>query len=216
MTPRENAPPPAPKTDCFALLGEPRRPWIDPELLKLKFHAHSARFHPDRVHTAPEAERHAAEKSYAELSSAYQCLREPGERLRHLLELELGEKPAGLQPLAPEMTDFFFEAGRLCREADAFLAEKAKVTSPVLLAGLFERTQEWTERLGTMRQTINARRDELTAELKAMNAAWESAPPSKPRREALPLKRLEELCALSGYLTRWSGQVQERIMQLSF
>ena len=118
----------------FALLDEPRRPWVDPELLHQKFLALSARFHPDRVHEAPAAERQAAERSYAELSAACQCLREPAERLRHLLELELGEKPAGLQRLTPEMTDFFFEAGQLCREADAFRAEKAKVTSPVLQA----------------------------------------------------------------------------------
>ena len=67
-----------------------------------------------------------------------------------------------------------------------------------------------------MRQKINARRDEMTAELKAMNAAWESAPVAAARREALPLKRLEELCRLAGYLARWAEQVQERLVQLSF
>jgi DnaJ-domain-containing protein 1 len=203
-------------TDCFALFDEPRRPWIDPEQFRQKFLALSAKFHPDRVHNAPEAERQAAERAFAELSAAHQCLREPAERLRHLLELELGEKPAGLERPAPEMADFFFEAGRLCREAEAFRAEKARVTSPVLQAGLFEHGLEWTERLMALQQKINARRDELAAELKTMNAAWESAPENESRRATLPLERLEELCRLSGYLARWSARVQEQIAQLSF
>src|SRR5439155_11517153 len=36
--------------DYFELLGEPRRPWIDPGLLKSKFLHRSAQVHPDRVH----------------------------------------------------------------------------------------------------------------------------------------------------------------------
>ena len=35
--------------DYFALLDEPRRPWLDPEELKAKFHALTATVHPDRV-----------------------------------------------------------------------------------------------------------------------------------------------------------------------
>ena len=202
-------------TDCFALLEEPRRPWVDPELLRRKFLAMSARFHPDHVHQAPEAERRAAEQMCAELSAAYQCLRETGHRLRHLLELERGEKPPGLQQPGPELADLIFETGALCRQADGFLAQKAGTTSPVLQAALFEQSQSWTDRLQAMQQKLNTRRDELETELKSMNAAWESVPETAARSAALPLKRLEELCRLSGYLARWSEQVQERLVQLA-
>jgi len=48
----------------------------------------------------------------------------------------------------------FFEIGRLCKEADAFLAEKAKVTSPILKVGLFERGHEWTDKLNALQRKL--------------------------------------------------------------
>lgn len=199
-------------TDYFKLLEQPRRPWLDPDSLKQAFLALSAQAHPDRVHNAPEPERQAAGWRYTELNAAYQCLREPKERLRHLLELESGARPADIQQVPGELTEPFFEIGRLCREADALLAEKAKTTSPVLRAGLFEQGGEILERLTALQQGIGVRREELTAELKTMNVAWESGEPgAKPA-----LERLEEIRRRLGYFSRWSEQIQERILQLTF
>ena len=82
-------------TDYFALLGESRRPWIDPEELKAKFLALTAQVHPDRVHNASEAEKQAASRRSAEMNAAYNCLREAKTRLLHLLELERGTRPLG-------------------------------------------------------------------------------------------------------------------------
>jgi curved DNA-binding protein CbpA len=203
-------------TDNFALLKEPRRPWIDSDLLKQKFLALSSEVHPDRVHNAPPVEKQAAVERYSALNAAYNCLREPKERLRHLLELELGTKPADIQRIPPGMMDAFFEVGRLCKETDAFLAEKAGVTSPLLKVQLFERGQEWTDQLNALQRTINARRDELLLELQAMNPVWESGSPTGSPRAALPLERLEQIYRLLGYFSRWSEQLQERVVQLSF
>jgi curved DNA-binding protein CbpA len=197
-------------TDNFALLDELRRPWLDPERLKQKFLARSTEVHPDRVHTAPEAVRKAAGERYAELNAAYNCLREPRERLRHILELELGAPPADLERLPSAMTDGFFELGRLCKEADVFLTEKNRVRSPLLKVQLFERGQEWTDKLFAEQRRLNASRDGLLAELQGMNAMWEAA--SNP---GLPLERLEQIYRSLGYLGRWSEQIQERIVQLS-
>ena len=199
-------------TDYFKLLEQPRRPWLDADSLKQTFLARSAQIHPDRVHNAPEAERQAAGERYAELNAAYQCLREPKERLRHLLELESGARSADIQQVPPELTEPFFEIGRLCREADAFIAEKAKTTSPVLQARLFERGAECSEQLMAMQRKIGGRREELMAEVKSTNAAWESPTAGAP----LPLARLEEIRRLLGYFARWSEQIQERIVKLSF
>jgi curved DNA-binding protein CbpA len=199
-------------TDYFALLNEPRRPWLDEASLKEKFLALSARFHPDRVHQSPEPERHAASRHFAELNAAYQCLREPKDRLRHLLELESGAKPADIQRVPEEMMASLFEVGQLCKLADAFLVEYSRVTSPILKVQWFERAQEWTRRLHALQQKINSRRAELLLELAAMNPAWETA----ADRAALPLTRLDEIYRLLGYLTRWSEQLQERVVQLSF
>jgi DnaJ-domain-containing protein 1 len=198
-------------TDNFALLDVPRRPWIDPDSLKEKFLALSAQFHPDRVHQSPEAERRAADGRFAEINAAYNCLREPKDRLRHLLELELGAKPADIQRVPEEMMASLFEVGQLCRQVDAFLLENSKITSPMLKVQQFERGQEWTDQLNALQQKINSRRDELMIELQAMNAAWESAD-GAPK----PLARLDEIYRLLGYLTRWSEQIQERVAQISF
>jgi DnaJ-domain-containing protein 1 len=202
-------------TDYFALLDEPRRPWIDPESLKQKFLALSAAVHPDRVHSAPDAERRAADRRFSELNAAYNCLREPKERLRHLLELELGAKPAELERVPQGMMDTFFQVGRLCKDVDAFLREKAAVTSPLLQVGVFERAQEWSEKLNSLQRELNARRDELLAELQGMNSLWKSDSRGSPRSD-LPLARLEQIYRLLGYFGRWSEQLRERIVQLSF
>src|SRR6266545_1175670 len=102
-------------TNHFAVLNEPRRPWLDAELLKGKFLALSASVHPDRVHNLDEAKRAAAQEHYTELNAAYTCLREPKERLRHLLELELGALPKDIQRIPSELMDLSLEIGQACR-----------------------------------------------------------------------------------------------------
>src|SRR5690242_3412805 len=198
-------------TDPFKLLNEPRRPWIDVEALKQKFLALSNDAHPDRIHSASEADKANATARYSELNAAYNALREPKERLLHLLELE-SVRPSDIQRIPPGTMDLFVEVGQLCRDVDEFLAGRAKVTSPLLKVKTFEQGMEWTEKLQVLQQRVNARRDELAAELKRMNAAWESAPAvgSAERAAALPLERLEQIYRVLSYIARWSEQIQER------
>jgi curved DNA-binding protein CbpA len=204
--------------DHFALLNEPRRPWLDAELLKQKFLALSSEMHPDRSHEAGAAQREAAARRFAELNAAWQCLREPKERLGHLLELELGARPADAQDVPETAMDLFFETGRILREADGFLAAKGRTSSPLLQAQMFGRGMELAGRLHELQQVIGRRREGLLAELPGLNAAWEAAPAagSAGRAAALPLERLERLCRMLGYLGRWTGQIQERLVRLSF
>lgn len=204
--------------DNFVLLNEPRLPWIQPDEIKQRFHSLSGGVHPDRVHNASEAEKSSANQRYAELNAAYNCLREPRDRLLHLLELELGNKPSDIQKIPPGTMDLFIEVGQTCRDADAFLAEKAKITSPLLKVQLFERGQDWSDKLNALQQKINAKREELSTELRAMNSAWENAPQigSPIRIAALPLERLEQIYRVFSYIARWSEQIQERVVQLSF
>ena len=166
----------APVADNFALLGQPRAPWVDTEALKEDFLKISAVAHPDRIHAGTEAEREAATRNYAELNSAYNCLRDPKQRLLHLLELELGAPPPNSQQIPPGIMNVIMEAGLACREADAIVAAKSNV-SPLLQAQWFERAMEFTGKLGVLQQQIHSRRDELLGELKTMNDAWRDAPP---------------------------------------
>jgi len=204
--------------DNFALLGQPRQPWLDPDALKAAFLEQSARLHPDRVHAASAEEQAAATTRFAELNGAYNCLRNPKERLLHLLELESGAPPANVQTIPGDTMDLFMETGQICRQTDQFLAAKAKVSSPLMQAQMFEQALDWTSRLQELQSRIQLRRDQLLAELPAMNDAWMSAPPvpSPARAGALPLDRLEAVARTLSYIARCEGQIHERLAQLSF
>jgi DnaJ-domain-containing protein 1 len=205
-------------TDYFAFLHEPRRPWLDPELLKARFLALSAEVHPDRVHGASAAEKDSANQRFVDLNTAYHCLREPRDRLVHLLELESGEKPKKVQPIAADTTELAMEVGQLCRAVDSLIAERAKVSSPLLKVQFFERSLEWTERLKALHRKVEARREQSLDELKRMNVAWEAAPAigTASRLNYLPLEKLDQAYRSFSYISRWTEQMQERIVQLSF
>jgi len=204
-------------TDYFALLGESRRPWIDPEELKAKFLALTAQVHPDRVHNASEAEKQAASRRSAEMNAAYNCLREAKTRLLHLLELERGTRPEEVQEIPPATMDLFTEVSRLCREADLLFAEKAKATSPLLKVELFAQGMAIDEKLNVLRTRLSARHEALTGQLRCPNLAWESAPPARSaaRIPVLPCSRLEQIYREFSFLPRWCRQLQERSLPLS-
>jgi curved DNA-binding protein CbpA len=200
-------------TDYFALLDEPRRPWLEPETLKSKFLARAAVAHPDKQSTAGETEKLAVNRRYAELNTAYHCLTEPKLRLLHLWELELGAKPREVQEIPSTLADLFAEVATNCRNADAFLIQKSQTASPLLQVQLFERTQEWVERLRGLQTKLAGLHGKLMEELKSLDALWVSQ--SQSGQRTILLNRLEELYRLFSYFGRWSGQIQERIVQLS-
>jgi DnaJ-domain-containing protein 1 len=202
-------------TDCFALLNEPRRPWLDASLLKQKFLALTAEVHPDRVHAGTDAEKRAAQARYTELNAAYNCLMDPKQRLLHLLELESGKKPEQVQTIPPRLMNFFMEISRLCREIDFFLAQKTKTASPLLQVQLFQQGEEWSNRLAELRQRLRPLQDELDGELERLDKAWDCASLSNPSARPVLLQRLEELYRLISYVTRWNAQIQERVIQLA-
>ena len=203
-------------TDYFALLNEQRRPWSDPDSLKQKFLTLSSEVHPDRVHNSGEDEKRRAQERYTSLNAAYNCLREPKSRLQHLLELEQGTKPSNIESIPPELMELFMEVSQVCREADAFLAESAAVTSPLLKVRMFERGQEWTDKLSALQRRLNSRSDELMVELKSLDAEWSADQKAGPPKRDVTLRRLEGLYRLFSYFARWSSQIQERIVRISF
>jgi curved DNA-binding protein CbpA len=204
--------------DHFALLGQPRQPWLEADSLKAAFLEKSASLHPDRVQAITTEEKAAATGRFTELNAAYNCLREPRERLLYLLELESGAPPANVQSIPADSMDLFMEGGQICRQADQFLATKARTSAPLLQAQWFEQALEWTARLQKLQERIHLRRDQLLAELREMNAVWNAAPPapSAVRAGTLPLRRLEEMARTLSYIARADAQIQERLTQLSF
>ena len=201
-------------TDYFAVLGEPRRPYLDAEALKQKFLTLSATFHPDRVHGAGNSELREAQDRYTELNAAYQCLREPKERLKHLIELERGARPDQVQRIPPDLMTLSLEVGQACREADVLVAEKARTRSPLLLVSVFERAQDKTEKLNVFQKRLETGRAALLASLRELDGEWNAESVTTEKRNAM-LSRIEDLYRLLSYYERWNSQVRERIVQLS-
>jgi curved DNA-binding protein CbpA len=201
--------------DYFALLQQPRRPWLDPEEVRAAFVRLSGEIHPDRVHNDSVESKAAAQAQFTLLNAACRCLSDPRERLRHLLELERGAKPGQLERLPAQSTDLYFKVGQLCRDVDGFLRTKPNEVSPLLKVRLLEQGMAWRERLEEFQRVLDSRRVELETELKGLSSAWETAPESEStRRETLPLDRLEQLYRELSYVLKWADQIRERIVQV--
>src|SRR5215213_7996593 len=98
--------------DQFALLGQPRRPWLAGDELKETFHRAAARSHPDKAGDSEVA---------SELNAAFATLRDPAARLRHLLELEHPEALARKTDIPPALANTFLKLATLRRAVDAFV-----------------------------------------------------------------------------------------------
>lgn len=199
-------------TDYFATLKEPRRPWLDANILKGKFLALSTEVHPDRVHQASLAEKESAHRLYLEIHAAYDCLREPKARLRHLLELERGARPPEVESVPPAILELFMKVNGVCREVDAFLAERSKVSSPVIKAQLFSQGLQHERQVTTLAADLNSRQESLQTELRVVNEAWTQTDALAGRGPLLD--RLETMYRLFSYFARWSAQLSERQFQL--
>jgi curved DNA-binding protein CbpA len=200
-------------TDYFALLGEPRRPWLDPERVKARFLELAPGVHPDRVHEAGDSERARQSEEFSRLNSAQQCLRETVSRLRHLIELESGSPPGDVKTVPPSSVGLVMKVAKKCREADGFIDEKRRITSPILKARVFAKSAAWVDELTGLLQEGQRAEAALEERIGALNPAWEAAPPpSDPGRSAaLPMAEVEELYRAASFLARSRQQLRARI-----
>lgn len=200
--------------DHFALLDEKRRPWIDPEALKTKFLSLSAHCHPDRVHAQGMKAQQDANRKYAELNAAYQCLSNTRKRLQHLIELESGSLPQNIQRIPPGTMEYFLEVGQLCNQIDRFLSDRDRATSPLLKVQFFEKAMDWTDKINALRQKLTCISRALEDELKSLNPDWDEAA-SPAHSKFPPMDRLEQVYRTMSFLSRWESQLQEKSVLLS-
>ena len=161
-------------TDYFALLNFPRRPWLDADALKQRFHELSTEVHPDRAHDATDEAKAELQRRFAEVNAAHQCLREAKSRVRHLLELELGRAPGNVKSIPGEMTEWFMEIGAVCREVDAFLAKKEAQDSPLLQAALMGEGMALNDKVTELHGRLQSELAMVDAELQSLGQAWEA------------------------------------------
>lgn len=201
-------------TDYFAVLNEPRRPWIEPAHLKSKFLARTGDLHPDRMQSPRPEERAAATRRYAELNAAFNTLKDPRTRTRHLLELELGRKPEDLHEIPPELAEVFLQVAQINREVASFLVQRARASSPLLRLQFFERGHAWTGRLDALRSRLELQQNGLLEQLRNLDAEWRASESDASARGRL-IQRLDEIQRLLGFYARWIAQMREALLQLA-
>jgi len=192
--------------DYFALLDQPRLPWLDPAELKETFHQKTLQAHPDARASRPDPD--TTDAPFARLNEAYQILQDPKRRLHHLLSLE-GSAPSSTDQTVPkQLHDLFPRIGALAQRANLLL-EKIRATSNALSRSLLK-TQilEVQQETKEVQERIQNLSDESLDQLRQINAAWAKNP-------AEQVENLSNLYFAFAYLTRWSAQLDEMMFQLS-
>ena len=151
-------------TDYFALLGQPHQPHLDDRALEQAFHERARLLHPDAAGTNEGGE-------FAQLNSAFNVLRHPRLRLRHLLELE-GVMPAK-ELLAPELGELFARAAEISHQAKAEIAKEQSSDSAIAHSvAQFKRSQIRGELVSVLRE-LEANELRAQSDLKDLNELWD-------------------------------------------
>ena len=188
-------------TDYFALLGQPRAPWLDPVVLKEAYHRQTLHCHPDMQ--TPDGKN-----DFAQLNEAYQVLQNPNRRLHHLLSLENGAPPSGDQPIPQELQELFLRIGALKQRANA-LQEKIRTASNALSRSLLKpQIVEVQKEASELRQKVRDLHNAANEQLREISSAWQD----DRARQFTPLANLYFRFA---YLGRWSAQLDELAFELS-
>lgn len=189
-------------TDYFALLDQPRRPWLDPEELKQLFHQKTLQAHPDA-----QIQR-AGNESFTQLNEAYQILREPKRRLHHLLSLE-GSSPATKSvPIPANIERLFPMVATLIQDTDGVIRKVANSTNPLSRSLVRPELLKTTETIKQMLATLAQLHDEAVSKLRALSGSW--LPGKTDQRTELHALYLQ-----FSYVTRWIGELEEKQMQLT-
>jgi curved DNA-binding protein CbpA len=193
-------------TDYFALLDQPRAPWLDPEKLKDTYHQKTLQAHPDAQMSRPDAK--ATDATFTSLNEAYQILQDPKRRLHHLLSLEGAAPSSADQTIPNQLHDLFPTVGALTQRANLLL-ERIRATSNALSRSLLKpQILEVQNEAAEVRARIQDLFDVSLAELGWINTAWATNPAGQ-------IEGLSNLYLAFAYLTRWSTQLDEIKFQLS-
>jgi len=127
-------------TDLFAVLGLPRRPWLDAEEIKQRHHVLMAS---------------GSVSSATLLNEARRTLDNPALRIRLYLALEFPEyHPTTRLQLD---WDFFLKVGEATRQATELAARKSSLTHPLARAAIQKEILTRREALGLLKEEIEKR-----------------------------------------------------------
>jgi curved DNA-binding protein CbpA len=177
--------------DLFAVLGEPRQPWLDLEKLEECYRQLSLTTHPDRL-SVP-----ARNDEFSGISEAYRVLKDPKQRIQHLLQLE-GQTPGkensvpqSLLPLFSQIGDFVARTTNLWQRR----GESPNAISKSILQAEIVSLQREVETLLHDAKELFRQAEKAT---RSLNDSWRAKP-----------DELEKVYSLFGFLTRWIAQLEE-------
>lgn len=170
-------------SDHWAVLGLDRRLALDRSDLQQRFHRLSRRLHPDYFRLRCPEEQSVSLEASAAVNTAYRVLRDPVERVEHLLDLEgMGIGAAGQAKPPADLFEEILELQEARMELQAAGADEA--------AALRARLEE-------ARTGLEARRDRAESELTGCFPEWDAGDEATRRRV---LGRMREILATRAYL----------------
>lgn len=186
--------------DCFAVLGFPRLAALDEQAIQQAYTRRSREAHPD--HGGSEADA-------SQVNAAYETLRHPEKRLKHLLELAgpVEARAWRTVPLDEDMMTLFSGLGQAMDASARFMTRKAGATSALAKALLTNEELQHREVLEAIGFEIEQRKTALSATLPELDAALASDAVDAWKELAARQARL-------AYLARWQAQVRERLLAL--
>ena len=186
--------------DCFEVLSLPKRAALSENEIHLAYATKSKSAHPD--HGGSEAKA-------AELNAAYETLRAPEKRLKHLLELAV---PADANvwrtvPLDDTMMSLFTTLGNALQASEKFLQRKAFAQSALAKALLMNEEMQHRETLECTGFELEKCRGEMESQLPAFDNELQTD-------GAASWQQLAAMQARFSYLAKWQTQIRERLLAL--
>ena len=187
-------------TDYFALLDQPRRPWLDPEAIREAFHRRTLREHPDALASASGGADDEGE--FARLNEAHQTLHDPKLRLQHLLALEGHATTSRFDAVPADLADLFPAIASVTQDATRVAEKAASATSVLSRSLLAPELVQVRNRVAMLLETLTQLQRSADAELQRISAAFEQCDPAT----AAMLHRLR---IRYSYLRRWIAELEE-------
>ncbi len=180
-------------TDAFVLLGLPRRPLLEEDALTSAYLALAKSLHPD----SPAGDT----DKFSETKAAFELLRDPAQRLRHLIELETGQKP---KPQAPTVAGCLFSDVCAATEfSRSILTKVATAKSPLVRALQIGELRSAVSRTESVLQAVAKIQSQHSEELAHLDSEWPKYPEAAT------------LAANLGFLAKCRHQLEESLFELT-
>jgi curved DNA-binding protein CbpA len=189
-------------TDHFAVLRQPRRPWLDPDRLKQEYQQLSFAHHPDKRRIDADDG-----PDFAAVTDAYRILSNPQLRLQHLLTFNTEKSDTKKSPITGELTELFMRTAALVNDIEVVLAKREQATSTLAKSMLKAQIAPLEERANAQLRELQELYARTMDDLRRVDESWNSGRENP--------EELGELAQRFGFLDKWIGELRERQFRLS-